>query len=597
MQDARRAQLDRHRPAEGGGDARGVIGGPGEFLLDHRYPRRRQQALRFPFRNGAIGQPGGGRSPEWGANRSGRRPGGRIVRGSDVRSVGPAARVLGEAAREAVERRDRADGAGGVLEHGAADRLVLADDVGRSHDREHEQAFRPAGVGAFDGAPHGLDHAVGRRDVGEEGDHRVVPPLLEDDAQVVADEIHLVEGLGRDVDRVARRGIRQGRLQARLRGLAEGGDVEPEADRGIRHLHAHASGDGDEGDARGGGEPAEAGGVGDVEHLVRVARAVDAELAERRLVDRVGAGERCRVGLHRPGSNLGHADLLEDHGLAAGAGRPQRSQQGIPIGDPLGVRHDDRDVVLLRQPAEHLGHRDVDLVAGRHPVADVDVALAREQRQVASVGAALTDERDAARCREAVLERRAEGGEGAELGVVDAKAVGADDAHAGPGRDRAEAVLLAAAVGAHLREAGAEDQGGPHASRRACLHRLHHAGRRHGDDRQVRRFRHVGDAAERRQPLDLGMPRIDGIDPAAVAGGAQVANRAPADARGVARSADHGDGRRAQQGVEGVALGGGGRHRRRTRLPVAAGSVHRLGPAGGSSVREAGRPPREGDRG
>ena len=85
------------------------------------------------------------------------RPATRFVARSDGRAVG----MLGEAAGEPVERRNGAHGARGVLEHGAADRFVLADDLRRSHDREHERALRSAGMGGFYRAADRLDHAVG----------------------------------------------------------------------------------------------------------------------------------------------------------------------------------------------------------------------------------------------------------------------------------------------------------------------------------------------------------------------------------------------------------------------------------------------------
>ena len=284
--------------------------------------------------------------------------------------------------------------------------------------------------------------------------------------------------------------------------------------------------------------------------LVRVACPVGAELPERRFVDRVSAGERRRVRPSRLCAHPGHPDLLEHHRLAAGARRPEGAHERVPIGDALGVGHDHGHVVLLGQPAEHLRHRDVRLVARRYPVADVDVALAGQQRQVAAVGPALADERHAPRCGKAVLERRAERGEEAQLRVVDAEAVGTDDAQAGLCRDLAQPPLQPSTLGAHLREAGAVDDRDLHAARRARFDRFHHARRGYRYDRKVDGFRHVGDVRKRRESLHVLVPGIDGVDPAGVTRGAQVSNGPSADARGVVRGADHGDRRGAQQGVE-----------------------------------------------
>ena len=188
--------------------------------------------------------------------------------------------------------------------------------------------------------------------------------------------------------------------------------------------------------------------------------------------------------------------------------------------------------------------------------------LAGQQRQVAAVGPALADERDAAGRRKAVFERRAERGEEAELGVVDAEAVGTDDTEAGLRRYLTQPLLQAPPLGAHLREAGAVDDHHLYPARGARLDGVHHAGRGHGDDSQVDRLGHVFDARERRESLDLGMSGIDGVDPAREAGGAEVSNRTSADAGRVVRGADDGDRRGSQQGVEGSGRGRGGRHGR-----------------------------------
>ena len=229
-------------------------------------------------------------------------------------------------------------------------------------------------------------------------------------------------------------------------------------------------------------------------------------------------------------------------------------------------------VILLRQPPEHLRHRDVRLVAGRHPVADVDVPFAGQQRQVAAVGPALADERDAARApgkpSSSVVLNVAKN---PSLRVVDAEAVGADDAKTGLRRDLAKPSLLAPALGAHLREAGAVDDRHLHAPRRARFDRVHHARRGYCDDRKVDGFRHVGDVRKRRESLHVRVPGIDGVDPAGVTRGAQISNGPPADARGVVRGADDGDRRGAQQGVERFGRGPRGSrlhpaHQRRTPL-------------------------------
>ena len=275
---------------------------------------------------------------------------------------------------------------------------------------------------------------------------------------------------------VARRGVGKRGLQRVLGRLAQRRHVESEADRRVRHLHADAARDGDERDARTLGEHAEACSVGDVEHLVRVARPVGAELPERRLVDPVRPGERRRV---RPGPPARPPRSPRPSGTppACGGRGPSRgpcTSASRSVMPSAWAMMTDTSSCSASQPSTS-GTETSRLVACRHPVADVDVALAGQQRQVAAVSPALADQRHAARCGKAVLQRRAERGEEADLRVVDAEAVGTDDAQAGLCRDLTQPLLQSATLGAHLGEAGAVDDRDLHAARRARFDGFHHA--------------------------------------------------------------------------------------------------------------------------
>ena len=85
-----------------------------------------------------------------------------------------------------------------------------------------------------------------------------------------------------------------------------------------------------------------------------------------------------------------------------------------------------------------------------------------------------------------------------------------------------------------------------------------------GDDRDVRRFRQVGDRGIGLQALHLGAVRIDRIERALEALRLHIGDRPAADAGRVGRGAEHGDRTRRQQwreaGKARGCIGHGGRH-------------------------------------
>ena len=80
----------------------------------------------------------------------------------------------------------------------------------------------------------------------EEGGDGVVAALLHHDVQVAREELHLIEGLRRHVDRITRRAIGQPRDKLRLRRLRHRRQIQPVVGRHVGHQDAATAGDGDD---------------------------------------------------------------------------------------------------------------------------------------------------------------------------------------------------------------------------------------------------------------------------------------------------------------------------------------------------------------
>ena len=291
--------------------------------------------------------------------------------------VGPVGPGLEECA-ESMERRHRAHGAGRILEDGTPGLLVAMHHVGWADDRQDDRAARVPLLGASEARADRVDHAVRGRHAREERDDRVIPVLVENQVEIVRDELHVVERLGRDINRVARRGIGQRGLQPCLGRPAHRRHLETDVDRRVGHLHTDTARDRQQRDAGALRKDAKAGGVGDVQHLLCIARAIGTELPERGVVHGVRARQRRRVRPHRLGADRARPDLHEHDRLPIGPRFPEGSQQGVPIRDALGIGDDDRDIRLLGEPLERLRHANVGLVAGRDPVPNTNPALPRQ---------------------------------------------------------------------------------------------------------------------------------------------------------------------------------------------------------------------------
>jgi hypothetical protein len=126
-------------------------------------------------------------------------------------------------------------------------------------------------------------------------------------------------------------------------------------------------------------------------------------------------------------------------------------------------------------------------------------------------------------------------------GTDPAQAVRSDQPQRGLGEPRSQLGFPSPALVPRLAEARADHHRGGDAPGDALLERIQHGRRRHSDDGQIDRLRHVEDRGHRRQPLHDRARGVDRDDPTGIAAGPEIRQHAAAHFRGIARSADHGD--------------------------------------------------------
>ena len=286
------------------------------------------------------------------------------------------------------------------------------------------------------------------------------------------------------------------------------------------------------------------------EHLLGAVGANDAVLGKHRIDDRILDGERCGMRSRRLGTDLRSTGLGQEHALAAGPYGVEGGEKGIAVLHPLRVGRHHPNLRAVRHPGDTLGQRDVALVAGGHPEPDCDAAPACKQTEVRPVRAALTHDGDRAGPGAIDVEGGGEGREESGRGVVHAKTVGSQDAHAARSRDLAHAALPDRALRIHLGEARSEHDGRAHPALGALLDGLEgHRGRnRHDGD--IDRAGHPGDIRPRLDSLHPVATRVDRPDLAPESGLLQVAQRPPADPVRVFRGADDGYGARIEESVQ-----------------------------------------------
>jgi hypothetical protein len=299
-------------------------------------------------------------------------------------------------------------------------------------------------------------------------------------------------------------------------------------------------------------------GVGDVEEFVDAARAVHAVLPEQPVVDLIRPGQRGGVRRRRLRTGFRAADLHDDDALAVVARQFQRGDQPGLVGGGLDVADDDLGALVLREMADAVREVDIALVAGGDPQVQAQAALADQRQAIAAESTALADQADAAWHQPEARGAGREGAQDAALHIDHAHAVGADDAHAGAARERADAELPFGPLTADLGKARTEHHRSADALGGAVLERGQHRRRRHRDDGQVDRPRHRRHGGKRRQALDHGRLRVDGVERPVEAAALQEVERPSADLGGVGRCTVDRDGTRVEQRAQRCTRGLGG---------------------------------------
>ena len=382
---------------------------------------------------------------------------------------------------------------------------------------------------------------------GEEGDDRVVAALPHHDLQIAGEQVHPVEGLGGDVDRIARRAEREAGEQLGLRRLRHGRQLEAVIGGDVGHQDAATAGDRHDAEALPGRQDAAGRGISEIDGLLRRFRPPGAEIAKDRVVDGVAAGQRRRVARGSRRADRRAPDLDGDDRLAGAPRLLQRFEQSAAVACAFEIEDDDLRLGIINDSGQALRCLHVGLVAGGDPIAQAEAALAGEIIEVRAEGAALADDRQRAGRRQGAVERVGKASVEAGMGGEEAEAVRAEDAHAARARNLCQLHFGGPARSAGLREAGGEDDAGLHPLGGAVAHGLHG---QLGGKRDDCRLHIPGDGGNLRkcgQPLHLGPVRVHGHDAAGEAAFDQIAQRAAADARRILRGADDRDRARLQQ--------------------------------------------------
>ena len=275
-----------------------------------------------------------------------------------------------------------------------------------------------------------------------------------------------------------------------------------------------------------------------LEQLVETVDARDAELAEHRRGDRVGAGQVAGVALGHRRAGVGAADLHHDDGLVQRRRVLGREHERATVLEALDVAGDDPDLGLVGEVGGEVRELEVHLVPGRGPVREPDADLLALEHGPALV-AGLGDERD-----RRPVEVGAELLERVEVGVR------AEEADVATPDQAFEAALERGAVLAGLAEPGGEDH---RELRRAGQDLLERVDRLAGeDDREVDLTGHVGEGRVHLVPEDRLVLRVDRVEGCAVRPrpGVELAGHRGVRLRRLLRRADERDRPRVQEGVE-----------------------------------------------
>ena len=308
---------------------------------------------------------------------------------------------------------------------------------------------------------------------------------------------------------------------------------------------AGAAAVGDDGQAVAGGFDVGGQGLGAGEELQDGVHPHHAGPAHQGVEHRVGAHQGAGVGLHRLGAGLVAAHLDQHHRLEAGGGA-QGAHEAARVADALDVEQDALGGGVVGQVVEDLAEIQVRRGAGGNHAGEADAVGFRPVQHGGAQGAGLGHQGQVAGEGGTL----AEGGVEADGGPLDAQAIGADEADVVLARHGHDGFLQGDALGAHLPEAGRQDDGMADAARAAILEHLGHGGRGRGDQGQLGGFRQFAGIAVAVLAVDHVMLGIDREHHAGEAGFAHVLEQGAGDGVLLFADAEHGDGTGIEQGVE-----------------------------------------------
>ena len=238
--------------------------------------------------------------------------------------------------------------------------------------------------------------------------------------------------------------------------------------------------------------------AGQVEQLLDAPSADRARLRDGRVEGLIRAGQRPRV--RGDGARaLGRAARLQHHHGLGRRGSAERGEESRSVRDTLQVGDDDARLDVVRHGLQHVGLREVRLVAEAREDGEPEVPVARPVEDRHGQRTRVRDERDRSSCRHAGRERHVQ----ARRGPDPAETVRAEHADGMVGQPGPQLRLAIAAGRVALAKPGRDDDGDADALGRAVLERGQHARGGDGDDGKVDRAGHVQDRARGRQALDL----------------------------------------------------------------------------------------------
>ena len=306
----------------------------------------------------------------------------------------------------------------------------------------------------------------------------------------------------------------------------------------------------------------------------------------------IGAGgnpvrRRQRGGMRErgPASGFGPAGVQDDDGLTAF--RRRNGVDELPpftVAPAFEIDQNDIGFGVLQQILRQFDDAEIGRVADRHLPAEPAARLVREEREIEGEIAALRNQPDAARRNFDAHDVHA-GRQAREPGAVRPDHTGARRAHLIDKTSLARLPVLAA-----LRESAGNQNHGADAEIDAVpRHRLHGV-RRHNDDRQIDRSRHVAQTGIRRVAANRIRARMDRIERPVEAPFNQRLPAPPGDLPRRLRCADHGDAFGVEEGVEGmrhrsIRRGASEPVKRRLPLDTRAAKQDGVGPTPTASAR------------